>query len=101
MTPTRLRALRLSRGLSLGKLAATVGTSQSYLWTLENRETNPGADLVSRLASALGMTSGYLLASEHDLAAAEDEAFFRAYLSMPVETRARVRAVASVVGREG
>lgn len=99
MTLSRISTLRTARGLTMAELAATVGTSKSHIWALEHGRYSPGAALLGRIAQTLGVTSEYLLGIEHDLADAEDEAFFRSYLAMPQETRARVRAVVEVMGR--
>jgi len=97
MTPSRIRSLRLARGLTLDQLAAAVGTSKSYIWQLEHKETNPGAALLSKIAQVLGVTTGYLLGIEDDLVEAEDRAFYRRYVAMPEGVKKQIRAVANVM----
>ena len=50
-----LAALRLAAGLSQTQLARRVGTSQPHVARIENGKTDPGTDIVSRIAGALGV----------------------------------------------
>jgi hypothetical protein len=50
-----LRSLRLSAGLSQAKLAALANTSQAYVARVESGTLDPGTDMLSRLAAALGV----------------------------------------------
>ncbi|MBU0516725.1 MAG: cupin domain-containing protein [Proteobacteria bacterium] len=52
----KLRALRKSRGLSLKKLADTVGCSASYLSMVENEKLNPSVSRLKQIAEGLGST---------------------------------------------
>jgi transcriptional regulator with XRE-family HTH domain len=77
----KLRDLRKQRGLTLEKLADMAGLSKSYLWELENRESQrPSAEKLTALADALGVGTSFFL--EDDLREPEerhlDDAFFRA-----------------------
>ena len=59
----RLRKLRTQRGLSLDELAAKTGLSKAYLWRLEtNPDVNPSIEVAQRLAAALEVTIGALVA---------------------------------------
>ncbi|EBX6191065.1 XRE family transcriptional regulator, partial [Salmonella enterica subsp. enterica serovar Idikan] len=78
----KLRDLRKQRGLTLEKLADMAGLSKSYLWELENRESQrPSAEKLTALADALGVGTSFFL--EDDLREPEerhlDDAFFRGY----------------------
>ena len=42
-------------------VALLVGTSKSYIWELENHPINIGADLLYKIASAIGCPMEYLL----------------------------------------
>ena len=58
----KLRELRKERGLTLEKLADLAGLSKSYLWELENRESQrPSAEKLTALADALGVAATYFL----------------------------------------
>lgn len=65
---TLIRTSRLDRGLSLGQLASAVGRSSSSVRRWERGEGAPSADVVSDLATALGLNEGELagmVASAH------------------------------------
>jgi DNA-binding transcriptional regulator YiaG len=49
-----LRSMRLAAGLSQAKLAAGANTSQAYVARVESGTLDPGTDMLSRLATALG-----------------------------------------------
>lgn len=53
--PETLSALRLSAGLSQAKLAMLVGTSQPHVARIEGGQTDPGTDVIARIAIALGV----------------------------------------------
>lgn len=63
----RIRKLREEKELSLDELAAKAKISKTYLWELE-RDTEgskkPSADVLLRIANALGTTLAALLALE-------------------------------------
>lgn len=60
----KLRKLRDDRGLSLDEVAKKAKISKTYLWELE-RDTDgskkPSADVLLRIANALGTTLAQLL----------------------------------------
>jgi transcriptional regulator with XRE-family HTH domain len=61
----RLRQSRETAGLSLDELAKQAGISKTYLWELEKDTRGvkkPSADVLLRIASALSVTIGDLLA---------------------------------------
>ena len=57
----RLRRLRLEKGYSLRELAAVVGTSHRMIAYYEIQGGNPPADVVVKLARALGVSADGLL----------------------------------------
>lgn len=93
-TGDKIRTLRKERGFTLEQLAERAGSSKSYIWELENRSPpRPSAELLSRIAAALGVTIEYLLdatgaVNEEDSA---DAAFFRKYKQLGRPDRARLR----------
>ena len=54
MFASRLKELRLSRGMTQAELARRAHITVSYVWRLESGGAAPGIDLVDRLARALG-----------------------------------------------
>lgn len=94
----KLNELRKKRGLTLEKLAEDAGLSKSYLWELENRESQrPSAEKLTALADALGVTTSYFL--EEDVRAPEerhlDEAFFRGYQKLDPVAKEQLRKILS------
>ena len=93
-TGAKIRALRKTRGYTLEQLAERAGSSKSYIWELENKAPpRPSAELLARIATALGVTIEYLLdktgtVTEEDSA---DAAFFRKYKKLDEADRGRLR----------
>lgn len=92
----KLRDLRKQRGLTLEKLADSAGLSKSYLWELENRESQrPSAEKLTALADVLGVATSYFL--EDDLRQPEerhlDDAFFRGYKTLEPDAKAQLRKI--------
>ncbi len=92
----KLRELRKERGLTLEKLAELAGLSKSYLWELENRESQrPSAEKLTALADALGVANTYFL--EEDVRTPEerhlDAAFFRGYQKLDPESKEQLRRI--------
>jgi transcriptional regulator with XRE-family HTH domain len=59
-----VRALRQSRGWSLGALAERAGLSKTIVAKIETGDGNPSMETVLRLADALEITIGSLLAAD-------------------------------------
>jgi transcriptional regulator with XRE-family HTH domain len=92
----KLRELRKERKLTLEKLAELAGLSKSYLWELENRESQrPSAEKLNALAKQLGVDSVFFL--EDDVREPEerhlDEAFYREYKDLEAEDKERLRKI--------
>ncbi|MEM5455830.1 helix-turn-helix domain-containing protein [Paraburkholderia rhynchosiae] len=92
----KLRKLRKERQLTLEKLAELAGMSKSYLWELENRESQrPSAEKLTALADVLGVATSYFI--EEDVRAPEerhlDEAFFRGYQKLDPEAKEQLRRI--------
>ena len=92
----KIRAARKLKKFSLEGLAAAIGSSKSYMWELENRENpNPGADVLSRIAGALDVTTEHLLSPLATTPGEEvaDQAFFRKYQQLPPEAKKQLRKI--------
>lgn len=92
----KLRDLRKERQLTLEKLAEQAGLSKSYVWELENRESQrPSAEKLTALADVLGVSATYFI--EEDVRAPEerhlDEAFFRGYQKLDPEAKEQLRKI--------
>tara|TARA_R110001583_G_scaffold25160_2_gene91289 strand:- start:2647 stop:2967 length:321 start_codon:yes stop_codon:yes gene_type:complete len=92
----KIRELRKKRGLTLDKLAKEANLSKSYLWELENRESQrPSAEKLSFLADALRVSTDYFL--NDDAREPEekhlDEAFFRGYKSLNGPEKEQLRKI--------
>jgi transcriptional regulator with XRE-family HTH domain len=88
--------LRKGKKLTLEALAAQAGVSKSYLWELENRESQrPSAEKLLALADALGVSSNFLV--EDDVLTPEqhhlDEAFYRNYKKLDTKAKERLRKI--------
>lgn len=92
----KLRALRKERGLTLDKLAELANVSKSYLWELENRESQrPSAEKLTAIADVLGVSAAYFL--EEDVRKPQerhlDEAFFRNYQKLDPDAKEQLRKI--------
>lgn len=92
----KLYELRKKQGWTLEVLAEKAKLSKSYLWELENRESQrPSAEKLSALADALGVSVAYFI--EDDIRAPEerhlDEAFFRGYQGLDAEGKEQLRKI--------
>jgi transcriptional regulator with XRE-family HTH domain len=92
----KLRALRKEKKLTLDQLATQAKLSKSYLWELENRESQrPSAEKLTALADVLGVGAAYFL--EEDVRVPEekhlDEAFFRGYQKLDQTGKEHLRKV--------
>lgn len=57
----RLKAMRVQRGYTQEELAELLSLGQRQIPRYENGETDPAADIVARMARALGVSADYLL----------------------------------------
>ncbi len=92
----KIRELRKRHELTLDKLALKAGLSKSYLWELENRDSQrPSAEKLKALADVLGVSSAYFL--EDDVREPEerhmDEAFYRNYQQLDAPSKERLRLI--------
>jgi transcriptional regulator with XRE-family HTH domain len=71
---TNLRRLRVERGISQERLAADSGVDRAYVGGIERQTENPTIEVLDKLAEALEVEIGELLAS---VAADEEPARLR------------------------
>lgn len=98
----KLRKHRQDAGYSLDELSRLSGTSKSYLWELENRDTlKPSAEKLSRIAEVLSVTTEYLLDDKADFDDAQmKEAFFRKFNKLDDEDKRRVEEMINLWGKK-
>ena len=93
----RLRRLRQARRLTLQQVADAIGCTKAYVWEMEMRPgQKPSAERVWALARTLGVSMEELMGGkpiDGKPLSAEDRAFIDAYLALPSESKARVRAM--------
>ncbi|HUD21107.1 MAG TPA: helix-turn-helix transcriptional regulator [Candidatus Saccharimonadales bacterium] len=51
----KLRATRLNKGLTQAQLAKSVGSTQGFISSLENKRANPSVETLDKIASKLGL----------------------------------------------
>lgn len=78
----KLRKLRKDNGYTLDGLAERSGLSKSYLWELENRESQrPSAEKLTAIADVFGLSATFFI--DDDIRTPKqqhrDEGFFRDY----------------------
>ena len=105
MAPTfseKIKALRTGKDWSLDDLAKESGASKSYLWELENRpERKPSAEKLGSIASALGVTTDYLMDDKATFDDAElKEAFFRQFNRLEETDKNRVMDLIKAWGKK-
>ena len=85
---SRIQEIREDQGLTQTELAARVRTSQSTISQIEAGDRNPSYRMLVKLASALGVTVGYVLGEDPvgHLDPAE-EAHFRQYRGLTNDAR--------------
>lgn len=62
----RLKQLRLEKSLSKGDLANLAGVHYSQIGRYEEKGANPSADIMAKLANALGVSSDFLMNGTSD-----------------------------------
>ena len=92
----QLHKLRKDNGFTLDALAEKSGLSKSYLWELENRESQrPSAEKLTALADVFGISPTYFI--EDDIRAPEerhrDEGFFRAYEKLGPDAKEQLHKI--------
>lgn len=98
----KIKRHRQEKGYSLDKLAELTGSSKSYIWELENRDTRkPSGEKLTRIAQALEVTTDYLL---DDSAEPSDEvlkdAFFRKFRKLDPEDQQKINQMIDMWGKK-
>jgi transcriptional regulator with XRE-family HTH domain len=99
----KIYRLRKEKGYTLEKLGELTESSKSYIWELENKTPpRPSADKISRIASALGVTSDYLVDTDEATPIPDvvDQAFFRKYRKLDPNTKAKIRKMVELWGSD-
>jgi len=98
----KLRAHRQRLGYSLDELARLSGSSKSYLWELENRDTSkPSAEKLSKIAEVLGVTTGYLLDENAEMDDEQiKEAFYRKFNRLDDGDKQRIQEMIDAWGKK-
>ena len=66
--PNRLRAVRVSRGVTIQGLARVAGVSRQTIYDAERSDHDPDVRTLRKLAAALGVTVADLLTDELEAA---------------------------------
>ena len=56
-----LKLIRTQKGISQGHIAKALDVARSFVSNIENGKTNPTLGTISRLAKAIGVSTGELL----------------------------------------
>ena len=91
----KLKDLRTQKKLTLDQLSEQSGLSKSYIWELENRESQrPSAEKLSALSRVLGVSIDYFLEDVHSPEDRHlDEAFFRGYRNLDSDSKEHLRNI--------
>lgn len=99
----KIRKHRKKQGLTLDKLATSAKLSKSYLWELENRESqSPSAEKLASIADALKVTTNYLLENDNRDPDEKhlDDAFFRGYKNLEGKDKEQLRKILDAFKKE-
>lgn len=99
----KIRDLRKQKGFTLEKLAELTESSKSYIWELENKNPpRPSAEKVAKIASALGVTTDYLVSDRKGAPGEDvlDQAFFRDYQGLDDKTKEKLRDLVKLWGNK-
>jgi transcriptional regulator with XRE-family HTH domain len=92
----KIRSCRTKRGLTLDELARQAGLSKSYLWELENRESQrPSAQKLQAIADVLGEDVSYFVddAVDSPQESHKDKEFFRSYSKLDAPAKEQLRRI--------
>jgi transcriptional regulator with XRE-family HTH domain len=102
----RLKQLRSAKGLSQGELSKVAGIHYMHLSKYERGVARPSADVLKKIANALGVSSDFLLeGGAEDIAAGqfEDRDFLSLFLEVekfPEEDRVMVKRFLGALVKE-
>jgi transcriptional regulator with XRE-family HTH domain len=92
----KLHKLRKDNGFTLDTLAEKSGLSKSYLWELENRESQrPSAEKLTALANVFGVSPTFFI--EDDVRTPQerhrDEGFYRDYQRLDADAKEQLHKI--------
>ena len=70
----KIKKLRKEKKLTLDELAKATESGKSYMWGIENKETKPSGEKLSKIAKVLDVTVDYLIDDKQE---EPDEAVLR------------------------
>jgi transcriptional regulator with XRE-family HTH domain len=92
----KIRAFRTKKGLTLEELSKQAGLSKSYLWELENRESQqPSAQKLQAIADVLGEDVSFFVddAIDSPQESNKDKEFFRRYSKLDTDAKEQLRKI--------
>lgn len=92
----KIRSCRTKKELTLDELARRAGLSKSYLWELENRESQrPSAQKLQAIADVLGEDVSFFLDDAIDTPqeSNKDKEFFRSYSKLDTDAKDQLRRI--------
>jgi transcriptional regulator with XRE-family HTH domain len=99
----KIKICRQKKGFTLDKLANLASISKSYLWELENRESQrPSAEKLAAIADALDVTTSYFLVNDNRAPKEKDidDAFFRGYRNLESKDKEQLRKILDAFKKE-
>jgi len=98
----KIRELRKKQKLTLEDLANLTASSKSYIWEIENKDTNPSAEKLSKIAEVLNTTTEYLINDDMEEQGESDEnnAFFRKYSKADPKTKEKLQQIFAILENE-
>lgn len=100
---TKINELRREKGMTLEDLATATSSSKSYMWEIENKDVaRPSAEKLDRIASALGVTSDYLIdaGSNKPTEDVQDRAFFRKFQQADPNVKDKLKKILDVLDED-
>jgi transcriptional regulator with XRE-family HTH domain len=92
----KIRSCRTKKELTLDELARRAGLSKSYLWELENRESQrPSAQKLQAIADVLGEDVSFFVDDAIDTPqeSNKDKEFFRSYSKLDTDAKEQLRRI--------
>ena len=92
----KIRSCRMKKELTLDELARQAGLSKSYLWELENRESQrPSAQKLQAIADVLGEDVSFFVddAIDSPQESNRDKEFFRSYSKLDTDAKEQLRRI--------
>ena len=94
----KIKKFRKQWGLTLDALAVQTDSSKSYIWGVENKDTQPSPKKLVAIAEALKTTPDFLLddTKEEMTLSDEEDRFFRKYRSLTSEDRKKMDQIIDI-----